>query len=247
MKTTKDAVLYGEIMIHQPVGGPRVSVDTILLAAYAGIKKNERALELGSAHGAVSLLLAKRYPGAGAIEGLEKQEELVELARRNAAENGFSGMPVFTAGDLRNIRDIYSPQSFQVVVMNPPYDERGKSRLSPDPREAVARQGVHCTLEDVARATKYVLANKGRFYLVMRATRLAETCAVLVQAGLQPKRVRPVYPKPAREAAVFLMKAVRAGGHGMVLEPPLFVEDAEGNFTPDLLRAYRIGDSLCRW
>jgi tRNA1(Val) A37 N6-methylase TrmN6 len=247
MKTTKDAVLYGEIMLRQPVGGPRVSVDTVLLAAYAGIKKSERVLELGSAHGAVSLLLAKRYPDAAAIEGLEMQEDLVQLARMNAAENGFTGMPVFRMGDLRRIREIYPPQSFQVLVMNPPYGERENSRLSPDPREAAARHGLHCTLEDVAVAAKYVLANKGRFYLVMRASRLAETCAVLAGAGLQPKLVRPVYPKPGRDASVFLMKAVRAAGVGMLMEPPLFVEDEKGCFTDDLLKAYRIGESLCRW
>jgi len=246
MKTTKDAVLYGEIMLRQPAGGPRVSVDTILLAAYARIKKSERALELGSAHGAVSLLLAKRYPDAGTIEGLEMQEELVQLARRNAEENGFTGMPVFRVGDLRRIREMYPPQSFQVLVMNPPYGERGNSRFSRDPREATARHGVHCTLKDVAMAAKYVLANKGRFYLVMRAARLAETCAVLAGAGLEPKLVRPVYPKPGRDASVFLMKAVRAGGVGMAMEPPLFVEDEKGCFTEELLKAYRIGESLWR-
>lgn len=246
METTKDAILYGELMLHQPAGGPRVSVDTILLAAYARVKRCEKALELGSAHGAVSLLLARRYPDAGVLEGLEMQKDLVELAERNARENGFSGMPRFLAGDLRQIRHIYPPQSFDVVVMNPPYDEKGKSRVSPDPREAAARQGVHCTFRDVTRAARYVLANRGRFYLVMRAARLAETCAVLAEEGLQPKQIRPVYAKPGRAASVFLMKAVRAGGMGTVLEPPLFVEDEKGKFTEELLKAYRIGDTLCR-
>lgn len=247
MKTTRDALLYGELMLYQPERGPRVSVDTVLLAAYVNIKRSEKVLEMGSAHGAISLLLARRYPAAGVIEGLEMQEDLVELARQNAEENGFRDMPSFKTGDLRAIKKIYPPQSFDVAVMNPPYGERGKNRVSPDPREAVARQGLYCTLRDVAQAARYVLVNKGRFYMVMRASRLAETCAVLVETGLQPKRVRPVYPKPGRDASVFLLKAVKGGGTGMVVEPPLFVEDEKGDFTEELLKAYRIGDSLCRW
>ena len=62
MEATRDAILYGLLHIWQPLKGPRVSVDSVLLAWYARIKPGERAIELGSAHGAVSLILAKRYP-----------------------------------------------------------------------------------------------------------------------------------------------------------------------------------------
>jgi tRNA1(Val) A37 N6-methylase TrmN6 len=246
MDITRDDILYGELVLKQPVDGPRVNVDTVLLAAYCRVRRGERVLELGAAHGAVALLLAKRYPHASSIEGLEVQKDLWELSKQNAEENGLSDKVTFRQGDLREVRRLYKSQSFDVVVVNPPYDEIDRSRPSPNFREATARHGVACTFEDVAAAVKFLLRNKGRLYLVMRAKRLAEVCSKLTQKGLQPRRLRLVHPKPESDASVFLMEATRSDGIGMLVEPPLFIHGSDGSYTEELLRAYRIGDNLCR-
>ena len=79
MRTTRDAILHGMLMIEQPEEGPRVSVDSVLLASFVKARRKEKIIELGSAHGAVSLLLAKRFPHV-TVEGLEIQAELAALA-----------------------------------------------------------------------------------------------------------------------------------------------------------------------
>lgn len=241
MKTTRDAILYGELVIEQPEDGPRVSVDSVLLASFVKTKGRERILELGSAHGAVSLLLARRFPDT-AIEGLEIQSELVAMAERNATDNGLSERVAFREGDLRRVREIYGAQSFAVVVVNPPYDEVNHSRPSPLESEAAARHGTHCTLEDVIMASRYLLANKGKLFIVFRAKRVAELLCLLSRERIEPKRIRPVYPAPGRDASVVLIQAARSAGRGAVLEPPLFIQNEKGEYTGDLLAAYRIGD-----
>ena len=70
-----EAILYGFLDMIQPEDGPRVNMDTVLLAGFAGLKNGERAIELGCAHGAVSLILAKRFGGAF-VEGLDVQPAL---------------------------------------------------------------------------------------------------------------------------------------------------------------------------
>lgn len=245
MKTTMDAILYGELMLEQPVDGPRVSVDTVLLASFVKARGRERLIELGSAHGAVSLLLARKFPSV-VIEGLEIQPELVEIARNNTAVNGLQERVSFRQGDLRKIREMFPAQSFDAVVVNPPYDEALSSRHSPRESEAVARHGTECTLEDVVAAARYLLANRGRLFLVIRAKRMAELLSLLSRERVEAKRIRPVYPSPGREASVILVQATRAAGKGVILGSPLFIQDGQGNYTEDLLAAYTTGVSQCR-
>ncbi|MDT8284270.1 MAG: methyltransferase [Thermovirgaceae bacterium] len=244
MRTTRDAILYGELILDQPVDGPRVSVDTVLLSSYVKVRGSEKVIELGSAHGAISLLLARRFPSA-VIEGLEIQPGLVAMARRNASRNGLQEKVSFREGDLKSVREFYPAQSFNAVVVNPPYDEAARSRHSPRESEAVARHGTRCTLQDVIRAAKYLLANRGKLFLVLRAKRAAELLSMLSCEHIEPKRIRPVYPSPGREASVILVQAIRAAGKGTILESPLFIQDAFGKYTPELLAAYDTGASKC--
>jgi tRNA1(Val) A37 N6-methylase TrmN6 len=244
MKTSRDGILYGELILEQPVDGPRVSVDTILLASFVKARGRERILELGSAHGAISLLLALKFPSAQ-IEGLEIQAELAGIAERNASANGLQERVLFRQGDLRKAKEIYRAQSFDAVVVNPPYDEAGKSRHSPSVSEAVARQGTECTLEEVVAAARYLLVNRGKLYLVLRAKRASELFFLLAREGVEAKRVRPVYPCPGRDASVVLVQASRGAGKGCVLEEPLFIKDLQGNYTQALLAAYTTGAQRC--
>jgi len=244
MKTSRDGILYGELILEQPLDGPRVSVDTILLASFVKARGKERILELGSAHGAISLLLALKFPSAH-IEGLEIQSELSCIAERNASANGLQDRVLFRQGDLRKVKEIYRAQSFDAVVVNPPYDEAANSRHSPSLSGAVARQGTECTLEEVVAAARYLLVNRGKLYLVLRAKRAPELLSLLSKEMVETKRIRPVYPCPGREASVVLVQASRGAGKGCVLEEPLFIKDLQGNYTQALLDAYKTGAPRC--
>ncbi|MFA7207982.1 MAG: methyltransferase domain-containing protein, partial [Synergistaceae bacterium] len=87
MNEGREDLLRGELKIKQPLEneGPRVNIDTILLAHFTKPKKGEKILEIGCAHGAVSLILAKR---GHTVEGVDIQSHLIEMAGENAAENG---------------------------------------------------------------------------------------------------------------------------------------------------------------
>jgi len=244
-ETTRDDILYGELNLLQPVEGPRVSVDTILLSAAVNLRKGEKVLELGCAHGAVLLILARKFPRAALFEGLEICKELADMAVENARSNGLEDRARFTHGDLKEIRRHYEPGSFDVVLMNPPYNDPVKSRVSPHSIKAVARHGMACTLEDVAEAANFLLKPKGRFYLVLRASRAAEALSLLRQEGLEPKRIRFVHSGPGKEASTFLLGAVKGGRGGLVVDPPLFITDEQGNYTSALLAAYRLESPPC--
>ncbi len=60
------------------------------------------------------------------------------------------------------------------------------------------------------------------------------------QNNILPKRIRLVHPRPDKKASMILVDAVRSAGTGVTIEPPLFIYDEQGHFTPDLLAAYRL-------
>lgn len=232
-----DDILYGFLKMLQPSEGPRINMDTVLLAGYARPRTGERVMELGCAHGGITLILAKRFHHV-IFEGLDLQPSLIQLARENALRNGLNDRVGFTCGDLRNIRKLYSHQSFDALVVNPPYEDPGFGVSSRYAVNRSARQGETCTLEDVCLAARFLLKNGGRLYMVMRALRLADTLALLKKHRLEPRRLRMVHPLPGKNASVFLTEARRSGGAALTVEPPLFIDDGRGNFTPELMEFY---------
>lgn len=232
-----EAILYGFLNMYQPEVGPRVNLDTVLLAGFAAPRPGERVIELGCAHGGITLIMAKRFPEATFV-GVDIQEPLVDLARRNAQLNGLMGNTSFVVGDLRNFRRIWTHQSFDVLVVNPPYEDPGFGVRSDSEVNRTARQGECCTLDDVCAAAHFLLKNRGRLYMVMRALRLADTLVLLRKYRLEPRELRMVYPLPSKSASVFLLEARRNGGPAVTVLPPLYVYDDEGNYTPELMSFY---------
>ena len=106
-----------------------------------------------------------------------------------------------------------------------------------DPR-AIARHEILCTFEDVARAASVLLRPGGHFYLVHRPLRLAEIIAGLCAHGLEPKRMRLVYPYVDKAPNMVLLDCVRGGAPELRVEPPLIVYEKNGAYTPELLRIY---------
>ena len=245
-----DDILYGALKVIQPeVGdGPRVNVDTILLADFARFPLRAKVLEMGCAHGAVTLILVKRrrleYPGqiAPTIDAFDINPDLIAMARRNAEMNDSDADVNFFVSDLREHRKNFSTETYDAVIMNPPYDEAGRSRASANSIMATAMHGECTTLREVASAAKYLLKNGGNFFLVIRANRTGELLAILSDLNLKPKRLRFVHPKPGRRASVVLVEAVRASGDGLAVEPPLFIHGLDGTYTEELMKAYRLRD-----
>ncbi|MCL1875015.1 MAG: methyltransferase [Synergistaceae bacterium] len=240
MTSSRDDILYGILKLWQPRSGARVNVDTVLLAAYPDftVTRKDKFAELGSASGAVSLLLAKRFVNLH-VTGFEIQKEAVELAKLNAVENGLVTQVSFLEFDIRNYRSIEA-QSYGGIVVNPPYKSVESGRVSTRSAEAAARQETACRLEDVVFASRWLLRSKGHFYCVFTANRMSELLNLLVNNGLEPKRIRNVHPKPQKTASVFLLEAVKEGGIGLTIEPPLYIYDENGEYTEELKKAYTL-------
>lgn len=231
-----DLQIKGYGIIQNP-GKFCFGMDAVLLSSFAKIKKQERALDLGTGTGILPILLEAKNEGEH-YTGLEIQKESVDMARRSIEYNGLEDKVDVEAGDIRNASGLFGAASFQVVTVNPPY-MIGKHGLKNE-NEAlyIARHEVLCTLDDVLRESARLLTPKGRFYMVHRPFRLPEILAKMSAYRIEPKRMRLVHPYVDKEPNMVLVEGLRGGNPRMKVEPPLVVYEKDGRYTEELLRIY---------
>lgn len=225
--------------LSQPVGGHRFSVDALLLASFAGLRASERrGLDLGTGCGVVGLaLLLLQDRETLHITGLDNDPEMLRHASINAERLGFQNQFEIQNDDILS----YYPEAaapYDFVSCNPPWREPGRGRLSPGPDRAHARHEGVAGLTDFAVVARRALKTRGRFFLVHLPERLPEILAVCSGHGLAPKRLRLVHGHGAARAKVLLLEAVKAGGPGLTVEPPLVLYSGPGRdaaLTPEAL------------
>ncbi len=225
----------GIVKITQPSRGHRFTLDSILLADFCRVRQKERLLEPGAGTGVVSLLLAKRHPRSF-FSPVEIQDDLHALCRENAAANGL-GNVIPLRGDIRRLSPSLLPGPFDALVANPPYGRAGTGRSSPFDGRRIARQDLLGRIEFWLDAAKW-LKQGGRYTVVFPAGRLAELLSLMRERRLEPKRLRMVHPYLDKTAVLALVEAVKNGGSGVQVLPPLIVHDAGGGYSAEMKDIY---------
>lgn len=216
---TRDAFLGGRLLLRQPRAGDRAGMDAVLLAAACPARPGEAVLELGCGSGAAILCLGSRVPRLR-LTGLERQPEVAELARENAAANGIA-LTVMT-GDLAGMPAALRGASFDQVIANPPYFTAGTPPA--DARRGAARHEATPLALWIDAALRR-LRPGGRLTLIQRADRLAGVLATLGgRAG--DIAILPVAPRAGRPAGRVIVGARKGARAPLRLLAPLLLHAA---------------------
>ena len=218
--------------LEQPREGYRFSADSLLLACYPKLKRSWRVLDLGTGCGAVGLgLLLRRDQNGTCVLGVERDPRLVQAAGNNAEKLGLQerfGVLQLDVRELRNSPET-GPESFDMVVANPPYRSRGSGRECRLEGETVARFEANTGLEEFVRAGAYSLKNRRKLVIIYLAERLVHLFRVLVGHRLEPERMRLIHGVQGRRARLVLVEARKNGRAGLEIEPPLTLYRALGD------------------
>lgn len=242
---------FGGIRVIQTKGSG-YGVDAVLLAAFAagdsgakGLPKDAakplRIADLGTGSGAVAFILHHKL-GSARITGYDINPDAADRAARACAMNGLEKDVDFVCADIKGMpgRDPSLRESFDAVVTNPPYfrrtpDEPGAAE--PDERY-LARHETSAGIADFAETAAAMLKEGGSLYMVHRPDRLADIIFELRKAGIEPKEMQPVAPRPGAAANIVLIHGVKGARPELRMLPEIAVHESGGGYTEEIIRYY---------
>ncbi|HQM96141.1 MAG TPA: tRNA1(Val) (adenine(37)-N6)-methyltransferase [Clostridia bacterium] len=211
--------------------------DAVLLSSFSNVRGTSTVIDLGTGNGIIPLLLYGKYKPKQII-GIEIQKDIYELAVRNVKLNNLEERISIINGDVRNIKEYFQAGSFDQVVTNPPYLKAGTGIISAADAMAYARHEILCTLEDILKATKYLLKSKGVFTMVHRPQRLNEILSLMKTHSIEPKTIRFVHVNAKLPAILVLIQGLKDMNPSLTVEPPLIIHKPDGTYTEELNLLY---------
>ena len=231
---TEDAFLGGRLRLRQPKSGHRAGHDAVLLAAATPARPGERVVDLGAGVGAAGLAVARRIGGIK-LTLVEFDEGLVELARANAVANAVVAETLFldvTSGAEGFAAAGLLPDTADVVLMNPPFNDASRHRASPDKAREVAHVAAAETLDEWVHASRRILKSGGNLVMIWRADGIAEVLAAL-NRGFGSLMIQPVHGDAASAAIRVLVRATKGGRAPTRLLASLVLNDKAGRPSPE--------------
>ncbi len=246
-ETTDDRVLGGNLLLRQPASGHRAGHDAILLAAATSARTGQRVLDFGAGVGTAGLSVAKRVAGLS-LALIEINPHFADLARHNAEANGLAA-DVITL-DLAANAETFSaaglpPDSADVILMNPPFNDPARHRASPDKTREIAHVATEETLANWIHAARRVLKSGGVLTMIWRADGIADVLAAL-DRGFGSLALMPVHGDASAPAIRILVRAVKGGRAPVAIHPGIALRDANG--APDAhIQKILAGQAVLPW
>jgi tRNA1(Val) A37 N6-methylase TrmN6 len=223
---TEDAFLGGQLRLKQKRSGHRAGHDAILLAAATQAQPGDRVVDLGAGIGTAGLALARRVIGIS-LSLVEIDPELAELARVNAAANAIAAETIVldvTADAQAFAAHGLVPDSVDVVLTNPPFNDPARHRGSPDQSRHTAHVATEETLNAWVHAARRILRSNGALTLIWRADGITEVLAALSR-GFGSLAILPVHGEASRPAIRVLVRAIKGGRAPTRLLPGLMLNE----------------------
>lgn len=238
LATTDDAVLGGKLKLTQLAQGHRAGHDAILLAAAA--PPSDRAIEFGAGVGTAGLALLARAM-AQHVTLIEIDEALATLARSNAERNGFSARANVITGDVAEIN--LPRDSFDLVLMNPPFNESENHRASPDARRSKAHVAELDTL-DVWIAAAHRICKTGGSLALIHRPELTLPILKSLDGRFGAIQMIPVFPKPEAAAIRLIVRAIKGRKTLATLHPGVTLSNSDGKSSATAEQILRNGAAI---
>lgn len=218
---------YPNLQVYQYKEGFKFSLDSILLAEYAEIRKNEEnIIDLCTGNAVIPIILNYKYKKK--IIGVELQPEIFSLANDSVNKNNMQDNIELLNENVLNLENYFPGNNFDVVLSNPPYFKyHNDNYLNNNSIKSIARHEVTINLESLIKMASYLLKSKGRFYLVHVPNRIDEIIFLARKYNLGIKELQFVYSKINEAPIMVLVTMTKDGKFGTKVLAPVCIKDLE--------------------
>ena len=244
MKVKNRLLNFGDKIIYQNDDYFAFSLDSVLLANFVTLKLSDKKIvDFCSGNGPIPMLMSFRTKAR--IFGVELQKEIFDMGYDSIKENGMDSQIEFINGDVKDISKIIDAESVDVVTCNPPYFKyKDDSLVNDNMVLTIARHEVKLKLEDVIKNARYILKNGGTFAMVHRPDRMIEIINLMQKYGIEPKRMRLVYPKMGKDANILLIEGIKNGKTGLKVLSPLYTHNNDGSYVDEIREMFGGNDNV---
>lgn len=234
MRVRNRLLNFSDNIIYQDDDYFAFSLDSVLLANFVTIKlSDKKIIDFCCGNAPIPMLMSFRTKAR--IFGVELQKEVFSLGYDSILENGMDKQIELINDDVKNISKFIEAESMDVVTCNPPYFKyQDDSLVNGNVVKTIARHEVKLDLEDVIKASKYVLKNNGTFAMVHRPERMIEIINLMQKYGIEPKKMRLVYPKMGKDANILLIEGIKNGKTGLKVMRPLYTHNEDGSYVSEI-------------
>lgn len=232
-----DLLGYDGLKIYQNPEMFSFSIDSMLLASFASVKKNTKnIIDLCSGNAPIPMYLTLRSDAK--IYGVEIQKEAYDLAIKSIELNKLSQIEMIN-DNLIDISKRFEHEMFDLVTCNPPFFKYNEnSNVNKNDFLTVARHEVFVNLDQIVNEAFKLLKNGGCFAMVHRPDRLVDIIQTFRKYHIEPKRLRFVYPRVNKECNHILIEGIKnANEGGLKILNPLYVYDGD-SWTDEIKEIY---------
>ena len=128
------------------------------------------------------------------------------------------------------------------MFSNPPYFKYDKKVCGENEEKILSRFDKELSLNDFFESSSKMLKFGGKLYFVQDSSRISECFNFMNNYNLSPKRLYFVHPNQNKNSTVFLCEAVKGGKHGLIVMPPLFTNNLDGDYIQTIQKLYKGGN-----
>lgn len=223
-KSLNDLYDYVPLKIYQDDKFFKFSLDSVLLAEYVKNAKSKKSiLELCSGNCAVSMILSTKTKAK--ITAVEVQDEIFELGKESINYNKLGNQIKIIKSDIKDIKNYFPGNNFDVIICNPPYFEKSESSYINDEKiKAIARHEMLVSLDEIINISSKILNLGGELYMVHRSERIDEIIKSCFDHNINVKNIQFISTKKGKEPMLVLIRAVRGSNKGVKIAPEICIE-----------------------
>lgn len=233
-----DDLEFKGLKIIQDKKGFCFGIDSVLLSDFAkNLKKDSKVIDLGTGTGIINILLSGKTD-ASSFVGVEIQQDVAEMAERSIKLNYLEDKIKIINENITKLKNIYKPNSFDVVVTNPPYKKINTGVINNENKKIISRHEITASLQDFIHISSYLLKDYGEFYMVHRPERLVDIFSIMRLEKIEPKLIKFVYPNKNKKTNLVLIKGIKRENPFLEFDKNLYIYNDDGTYTEEILKIY---------